>query len=103
MSVGFRLPRTSRRELVLIIEQDALGRAVEVFELIAPHRPEEGDKAEPAEAERNRDQDRERRHRAARASRSELPTTTSELIDMASAATSGVTNPATASGTATRL
>src|SRR5690606_30631798 len=56
-----------------------------------------------AHAQRDGYQQGKAAHLAALARRSELATTTSELRDMAIAAISGVTSPASASGTATTL
>ena len=67
------------------------------------HGPEERGETEHSKAQRNRDQEGEAAHCAALASLSELPTTTSELSDIATAAIKGVTRPASASGTAKTL
>ena len=79
------------------------GGPVEILELAALQRPEEGPQPDQAQAQRDRDQHRQPVHFAALARRSELPITSSELVDMATAAISGVTRPAIASGTASRL
>ena len=89
--------------LVLIIEQHALRRAFEVVELPSPHGPEKARESKQAEAKGDGDEKHEPVQRAPRARRRELPTTISELKDIASAAMSGVTSPATANGTAMRL
>src|SRR3546814_11315320 len=93
------------RPVLLLVDEDAVGSAVQVLELAALHRPEE--RAEPGEAhqQRQRDQEAQNAHAApsrpaARARRSELPTTRSEMADLAIAANSGVRNPKMASGTA---
>ena len=56
-----------------------------------------------AQPESDGNEDEQRVHLAAPARRSELPMTTSELNDMAIAAMSGVTAPASASGMASML
>ena len=88
---------------LIVIDQDALSSAVEVFELALAHRPEERREAEQAHAQRDRDEEGETAHLVALARRSEFPTTTSELSDIATAAISGVTSPASAIGRATTL
>jgi hypothetical protein len=105
----------------LLVEQDALGSAVQVVVLAALQRPEEGGKADGAEQQRDRDEIDENIHagallsgpvrgngkarpgRTATASRNELAVTRMEDDDIATAAMSGVTIPAMASGTATQL
>ena len=75
----------------ILVDQDAIGRAVEIFELTIAHRPEEHDQPQATHGQRNWDQKDQSAQRAAAASRSELPTTTTELSDIAAAAISGVT------------
>jgi len=104
----------------LLVEQDALSGAVQVVVLAALQRPEEGGKADGAKQQRDRDEIDEdihavallssvpgngkaRRGRSATASRNELAVTRMEDDDIATAAISGVTIPAMASGTATQL
>lgn len=87
----------------LIVVQDAQSRAVEILELPRPGSPEERRQAEQPKPQRNRHQNRQDRHFAAPRSRSALATTTSDDPDIASAAISGVTSPAIARGTASRL
>ena len=65
-----------------------------------PKKPEEPTEPKQPEAQRNGDEEGQPGHCAALPRRSELPTTTSELSDMATAAISGVTRPEIASGTA---
>src|SRR5690606_35590785 len=89
--------------VVLVVEQDAIGRAFRIVELAMAQRPEKRGEPREAEAERNRYQEQQAVHLTALASRSELATTTSELADIAAAAISGVSRPATASGTANTL
>ena len=89
--------------LVVFLDEDAVGGAVEILELARAHGPEEYAQASQAHQQGNRDEEGKTAHRAARASRSELATTTRELVDIARAAISGVTSPASASGTASRL
>jgi len=92
---------------VLVVEQDPVGGAVEVVVLAGAQAPNEGGEAEPAQEQGKRDQVEQVGHGAAvgggRESRSALPTTRRDEVDMATAAKSGVTRPATASGTANAL
>ena len=79
----------------IVIDEDSVGRSLEVLELSAPECPEEGGKPEQAHSQGNRKKNGDARQRAcpirvARTSRSELAMTTSELVDMATAASSGV-------------
>lgn len=89
--------------VVLVVEEDAVGRAFRVVELAMAQGPEEGGKAREAETERNGYQEQQAVHLTALARRSELATTISELADIAAAAMSGVSKPATARGTASTL
>lgn len=86
---------------IVIVVQDALGRAVEILELSRAQGPEEGRETDEAQQQRRRDEQQQAAHEALRSSarRSALQTTTSDELDMATAAISGVTRPATASGT----
>src|SRR5690606_22206410 len=95
--------KPSHSFFVLVVDEDARGGALWILELPAAQRPEEGRQAGQAKAEGDRDQEQQAVHRAERISRSELATTMSELPDMATAAISGVTSPAMASGTAITL
>ena len=96
------VPVSSRDGLVLV-DQDTERRTVEIVELARANRPEKGGQRGKAEAERERDEQGEAVHRAARRRRRALATTSSEDPDIASAAISGVTRPAIASGTARTL
>src|SRR5690606_3510671 len=89
--------------VVLVVEQDPIGRAFRIVELAMAQRPEERGKPGEAEAERNRYQEQQAAHLTALASRNDWATTTSDLADVAAAAISGVSRPATASGTANTL
>lgn len=95
---GKRRVRVRRR---LVVEQDAVSGAVEILELARPQRPQEG--AEPYRSEQERGWNKEQKtvHDMvlARPRRKALPITTMDELDMAMAATSGVTSPAAASGT----
>src|SRR5690606_15051238 len=105
----------SRRAVLSVIQQDALGRAVQIFVLPVAQRPEEGKKRSSAHQKGDGNEPREITHEAASASfparrlaatgfgvspRSlrALATTRMEESDMAMAAISGVTWPARASG-----
>lgn len=96
-------PPTHSCALIVVVDKDSLRRAVEIVELTAPRRPEEGGQPEEPEPERDRQEQEQAAHRAAPRSRKALATTRIELPDMASAAISGVTLPAIASGTASTL
>ena len=95
--------KSTKIGLVLIVDQDAQRRAVEIFELARTRRPEKGGQTGQAQYQGDRDQDDETCHRAAPRNLSALATTSKDEPDMASAAMSGVTCPAIASGTASRL
>src|SRR5690606_1806491 len=77
--------------ILLVLDEDAQRRAVEIIKLPLAQRPEKGRKADETKSEGNGDQDEQAVHRAAPLSRSALPTTINEDPDMAMAATSGVT------------
>lgn len=95
------------RLVVVIVEQDALCRALEIVILPAPQRPEKTGEPEKAEDKGGGHEENEDIHllpfALPRFSRSEFSVTVIEELDIATAATSGVTKPATASGTATAL
>ncbi len=93
----------SSRPFILVIDQDPPSSSVEIFELAVSHRPEEECKTQRPHAKRDRDQESQDAHCVNRARRNELATTTTELSDMAMAAIMGVTNPASANGTARAL
>ncbi len=84
-----------------VIDQDAFCGTVEILVLARAHAPEEGGQSGYAEAKRNWYEPEQGRH--LRISLIALAVTRSELADMAIAATSGVTKPNTASGTAMQL
>jgi len=94
-------------DLLIVVGQDPVGGPVEVVVLAGAQAPNEGGEAEPAQEQGKRDQVEQVGHGAAvgggRESRSALPTTRRDEVDMATAARSGVTRPATASGTANTL
>ncbi len=75
----------------LVVDQHAKRRSVEIVELSAGGRPEEGDQAEEAEKERDGDEDGDDAHRATLNRRRAFTTTSTEDPDIASAAISGVT------------
>jgi hypothetical protein len=89
---------------IVVVVEDAQGGTVHVFELARLERPEEGDQPDQAEAEGRWNEDAEDVHALAsqRANRRRraLRVTRIEDDDMATAAISGVTRPATAIGTA---
>ena len=91
--------------LVFLVDKYAVGRAIEILELAVPHGPVKQDKPRATQKQRDRNEEDQDVHGECltRASLRELLTTTKELRDMAMAATSGVTRPASASGTASTL
>lgn len=88
--------------VVIAVRKDSVRLALEVFELVVSEQPEEGHEPEQTQANRHRDEEGEDVH-GRRPSRSALRQTTSELADMVIAANSGVTRPAKAIGTVTKL
>ena len=93
----------------MVVVQRPPGGAVEIIELPVPERPEKAEQAEAAEQKGGGDQVDERGHgvlprvQRPRCTRSALPVTASDDADITTAAISGVTRPAMASGTAIRL
>lgn len=87
----------------VVIDKDADGGAIEIIILASLQRPEE--EGQPAQAKQQcaGDEDGDAVHFELPRSRSALATTMIEEPDMASAAMSGVTMPAMASGTAMTL
>ena len=88
---------------MVLVQQDAVRRAVEVLELVRPQGPEKRREAAGAQQQRDGNEDRQPVHAAADRSRMELATTMIEEQDMAMAAIIGVTKPASASGMAKQL
>ena len=86
-----------------VLDKDAKRCAIEILELTLAERPKEGGKSKQAKPERDRNEEDKTVHRIATLRRRALPTTRSEDPDMAIAATSGVTSPRKASGTAMTL
>ncbi len=91
-----------------------MGRAVQIIVLPRPERPEKGGKTQKTEKKSRWDEKSQSLHHAVsfieegrpcppRARRKAFSVTTIEDPDMAAAAISGVTSPAMASGTASRL
>ena len=83
-----------------MIEQNPIGGAIEVLILPSTQRPQKHREPTPAEDQTRRDQPKNDRHVRARKL---LPMTNSDEPDIAAAASQGVTNPATASGTISTL
>ena len=84
----------------LVIEQDPVGGAVEVVVLAGPQRPEKETEPECGNREADREQIQNDRHGLALLCRRRLlAITSSEELDIAAAASHGVTHPATARGT----
>lgn len=88
---------------LILIDEDPQRRSVKVVKLSGTHGPEERRKPRKAKRKRNGDQDENAVHRATRFRRRALATTSSDDPDMAAAATSGVTRPVIAKGTASAL
>src|SRR5690606_3592331 len=110
---------------LLVVQQDAFGRPVQVLVLAVPERPQERAEAPEPQPQGDGDEVEERAHSAGssavatpicgraagagrapcqpRRTRNAFATTLSDDPDMASAATSGVTCPRMATGRATRL
>ena len=86
------------RAIVKPVREDPLGIAFGVLELVVFDRPEKSKKADAAQYERDRYKNRKNIH-FIRPIRMEFSDTVIELADMASAAISGVANPASARGT----
>ena len=95
--------RLSMRRSRLVVEQDAPRRAVEILELAGIERPKKGNESAEAERERDGNEEKEAAHVRLRAKRKALPMTMSEELDIASAASKGVTSPIIARGTASPL
>src|SRR5450755_2194210 len=85
---------------MIAIEQDAVRGAVQVLVLSGPQRPQKHPQATPAKHEGSGDQPKNDGHVRARKL---LPMTSNDDPDIAAAASQGVTNPATASGTINEL
>ncbi len=97
------MPFFSAFRQLILVDEDAHRGPVRVVILPGAQRPEKGDKTAEAEQQCGRNEDEQAVHLTAQRSRSELPMTISELDDIATAAISGVTRPAMASGTAKTL
>lgn len=103
--LGLTLPPRGR--LVRVILQDAIGGSVKILELTGLQRPQERRKPQQAEEQRDRDEPGEGGHGFSLASLlrslSAFAVTKIDEVDIAIAATSGVTNPAIAIGTNSTL
>lgn len=101
----FKQPSVRARPVVPGIAEDPFGVALGILELAESQRPDECRQSDTAEAKRDRDQEGQDFHAGFFQSRSRkaFNVTVIELRDIASAAISGVTIPATANGTATAL
>ncbi len=99
----FRQMRSEWQRPIAFVDKDAQRSAVHVVILTIAHGPEKCGKSRQAEAERNRDKYEQPSHLAAFRKRSAFPTTIIDDPDIARAATSGVTCPMIASGTAIAL
>lgn len=104
LAIAFRIAGPARLRRSLIIEQDSVRSAIEIVVLAARDRPEESGKPASAEQESNRNKNgKSRDHGACAFSLSAFSVTTSDDEAIATAATSGVTRPSAARGTATTL
>lgn len=100
-----RLGRTARRGRFVL--KSPIGRAFQILILAGFERPKEGRKPHAAQEERRRNEPDKRRHSDnssfAVRRRKAFTVTMMEEVDMAMAAMSGVTRPATARGTKSTL
>lgn len=90
----------------LIVGDRPPGGTIEIVILTVPERPQKGRKAEPAKRDRKRHQIEQDFHQIVslrRRARKALSITSSDEVDIAAAAISGVTKPAMATGTASAL
>lgn len=88
---------------MFVVDQNAERGAVEIIELACTQGPEEGGEAGQAKQQGDRDKEKHAIHLTAPLSLRALATTMIDEPDIASAAISGVTLPAMASGTAMAL
>ena len=88
--------------LWVVVEKNAIRRAFHVLVLTAPQRPEENRQPATAEDETRPQQIQDDVHANLRR-RKLLAITSSDELDIAAAASQGVTKPATASGTISTL
>lgn len=103
-------PRLTRLGIVrdlldfVIVEQDPIGRPVQILELPGPQGPQESDQPKRTENQGDWNQHQQIAHQILpRESLSALVMTTTEEVDMEIAAIKGVTIPAMASGMVNRL
>ncbi len=91
--------------LLFVVEENAMGRPIEIVVLPGLERPQKCSKAEKAEEQGCRDQVDENIQRSAllKFRRSALPVTASDDDDIATAAIKGVIKPAIANGMAIAL
>jgi len=80
-----------RRSVVLVVEQDAVGRSFEVIVLAGAQRPQENREPTAAENQTRADQIEDDIHVCRPCSRKLFAITSSEELDIASAASQGVT------------
>jgi hypothetical protein len=85
---------------LIVVEQNTVGGTIQVLVLSVPQRPEKYRKRAHAEHQGRPNQPQNHIHARARKL---LPMTSSEDDDIAAAASHGVTSPATANGTISRL
>ena len=94
----------SRQAVILVVDQDAVGGAVEIVKLPVVHRPEEcGETQQPQNERRGNENHKSRYHGAPALSLSAFSVTRSDDDAIATAAISGVTRPTIANGMATAL
>src|SRR6476620_1485234 len=99
-SIGMWIPRW---RVVFVVGENVDRRRVEIVELPAPDRPHERPDRHAEQQQADRHQQQKNRHGSGRVRRSALAVTVSDDSAMPSAAIHGVTSPATASGTASKL
>jgi len=92
-----------RRSALIVVEQNPVGRAFKVVVLAGAQRPQEYRQSSTAEDQTRADQVKNDIHVRRPCSRKLFAITSNEELDIAAAASHGVTNPATASGTISTL
>ncbi len=100
------LPSSGRTAVLVgrfIVEQDAVGGAFQILVLAGAERPQEDREAAAAEQQARTEQVKDDVHQVRPCRRKLFASTTSDEPDIAAAASQGVTNPATASGTISAL
>lgn len=103
MTEDHRYYAVSADRSLLVVEQNAVGRAFEVVVLAGAQRPQEHGQPAAAKDQARANQIEDDIHVRRPRSRKLFAITSSDELDIASAASQGVTYPATASGTISTL